>query len=233
MFDRIKKAFSPAARQPAEETASSSHPLHGRASEWAATQGFGFSVDPTGRGVSLEGHVSGRPWRLQLGSPSRDYIRGREIRARAQLRIAEDAAVLVMNRQLKEALERQAYRIYTDNLQTSLGSRLPEEMRWLAIYDEVRWDTLPVEFSARYAIMSARRESAMAWLSPAVVRLILGWPEPAPLAEVPFVMLLRGGKAYLRMEYSPADLATLQQAALIFAAACESAISGFAVDLAL
>ena len=36
---------------------------------------------------------------------------------------------------------------------------------------------------------------------------MLDWPEPAPSAEVPFMMMLLRGKAYLRMEYTPADLA--------------------------
>jgi hypothetical protein len=198
-------------------------------SEWAATQGFGFSVDRTGHGVTLEGEVSGKPWRLQLGSPSRPYIRGEEVRARAELGIDEDVAVVIMNRPLKEALEKQAYHIYTDDLQTSIDSRLPEEMRWLAIYDEVGWDSLPSEFWDRYAVMSGQCNIALAWIGPALARLMMDWPEAAPSAEVPFVMMLLRGKAYLRMEYSPADLATLQHAALIFTNACESAM-GLAVD---
>jgi hypothetical protein len=35
------------------------------------------------------------------------------------------------------------------------------------------------------------------------------------------------GKAYLRMEYMPADLATLQHAAHIFTSACDSALGAF------
>jgi hypothetical protein len=228
MFDRIRKAFSRGAKESGEPAASNSHLLHGPVSEWAATNGFGFAVDRTGQGVSLEGDVSGRPWRLQLGSPSRQYIRGEEVRARAVLGLDDDLAVVVMSRPLKDALERQAYEIYTDNLQTSIDPRLPEEMRWIAIYEEVGWDGLPGEFWDRYAVMSDRRESAMAWIRPSLARQMLDWAEPGPAAEVPFVMLLLRGKAYLRMEYSPPDLATLQQAALIFTSACESALGALA-----
>jgi hypothetical protein len=32
------------------------------------------------------------------------------------------------------------------------------------------------------------------------------WPDTATSAEVPFMMMLLRGKAYLRMEYKPADL---------------------------
>jgi hypothetical protein len=106
-------------------------------------------------------------------------------------------------------------------------------MRWLAIYDEVGWDTLPREFWDRYGVLTDRRETAMAWIDPALARLLLEWPKPAPSPEVPFLVLLLRGKAYLRMEYTPADLGTLQHAALIFTSACESAMRGLAVDLSL
>jgi hypothetical protein len=225
MFNRIKKAFSRSASEPRE--ALPSHSAHGPVSEWAGTQGFAFSVDRTGQGIALEGKVSGKPWRLQLGRPTRNYVFGEEVRARAELGIPEDVAVLVMNRPLKEALEKRAYQIYTDNLQTSVDSTLPEEMRWLAMYDEVGWDTLPAAFWDRYGVLTDRRDDALAWVDPVLADLMMKWPSPAPSAEVPFMVLLLNGKAYLRMEYTPADLLTLQHAALIFTSACESALGAF------
>jgi hypothetical protein len=38
------------------------------------------------------------------------------------------------------------------------------------------------------------------------------------------MLLLLQGKAYLRMEYSPAALPTLQHAALVFTTACDAAL---------
>jgi len=223
MFDRIRKAFSKEPKEPHEREGAPSHLAHGPVSEWAATQGFGFSVDGS-QGIALEGKVSGKPWRLQLGRPTRNYILGEEVRARAELEISGDIAVLVMNRPLKEALEKRAYQIYTDSLQTSVDSTLPEEMRWLAMFDEVGWDSLPREFWERYAVLTDRRENALAWVDPTLADLMLNWPAPAPSAEVPFMVLLLNSKAYLRMEYTPADLGTLQHAAHIFTSACESAL---------
>jgi hypothetical protein len=220
MFDRIRKAFSKAPKESHEGVPSQL--AHGPVSEWAATQGFGFSVDGL-QGIALEGKVNGKPWRLQLGRPTRNYILGEEVRARAELDLDGDVAVLVMNRPLKEALEKRAYQIYTDSLQTSVDSAMPEEMRWLAMFDEVGWDSLPPPFWERYAVMTDRRENALAWVDPSLADLMLNWPAPAPSAEVPFMVLLLNGKAYLRMEYTPADLLTLQHAAHIFTSACESA----------
>jgi hypothetical protein len=224
MFDRIKKAFGREAKTEASPSVMHAGPV----SEWAATRGFGFSVDDTGQNIALEGKVGGRPWRLQLGRPSRNYIFGEEVRARADLGVDESVAVLVINRPLKEALEKRAYDIYTNSVQTSVDSAMPEEMRWLAMYDEVGWDSLPAEFWSRLSVLTDNRDSALALLDPDLAALMTAWPSPGPSAEVPFMVLLLNGKAYLRMEYTPADLATLQHAARIFTTTCESALSAFA-----
>ncbi|HEY8047617.1 MAG TPA: hypothetical protein VIE63_00480 [Ramlibacter sp.] len=223
MFERIKKAFTKEARREAAPSAMHAGPV----SEWAATQGFGFSVDDAGQNIALEGKIGGRPWKLVLGKPTRNYIFGEEVRGRAELGIDEDVAVLIMNRPLKEALEKRAYEMYTNDLQTSVDSSMPEEMRWLAMFDEVGWEDLPEAFWSRLAILSDRRESALAWIDPLLAKLMLEWPASAPSAEVPFIVLLLNGKGYLRMEYTPAELGTLQHAARIFTSACESAIGAF------
>lgn len=231
MFHRIKKALTRRTRpreerEPSASSTPASHLSHGPISEWASTQGFAFSVDGSGRGIVLEGRVSGRPWRFQLGRPTRSYIFGEEVRARAELGLENDPAVIIMNRPLREALEKKAYHIYTDPLQTSVDLKLPEEMRWLALYDEVAWDSLPARFWDRYSVLTDRREAAIAWVNPLLAQLMLDWPFPAPSAEVPFMVLLMRGKAYLRMEYTPAGLSTLRHAALIFTSACEAALGG-------
>lgn len=230
MFDRLKKAFSKEAKesfQPSSQLAST------QVSEWAGTQGFGFTGMEAGKGFSLTGKVSGKPWRMELGRPSRNFIRGEELRARAELGINDDAAVLVMNRPLKEALEKKAYSIYTDSLQTTADPNLPEEMRWLSMYEEVGWDSLPRPFWERYSILADQRENALAFMDAGLADLLLGWPDPAPSAEVPFMLMLLRGKAYLRMEYSPAEMTTLQHAAAVFTSACESALGGLSTDIAL
>jgi hypothetical protein len=223
MFDRLKRAFSREAK-PSELPPSQLMP--GPASEWAAHQGFSLSILDAGQGAVVEGNVSGKPWRMELGKPTRNYIRGEELRARAELGLSDDLAVMIMNRPLKEALERKAYSMITDTLQTTADPNLPEEMRWLAMYDEVGWDSLPPEFWSRYAVLADRREHALAWIDPTFAEQLLNWPIPAPSAETPFMILLLRGKAYLRMEYSPAEMSTLQYAAQVFTSACESAVGG-------
>jgi len=222
MFERIKKAFAREAK-PADVP---SQLAAGPVSEWAATQGFGFSID-AGENIALEGKVGGRPWRIHLGRPTRNYIFGEEVRARGELGIDESVSVLVMNRPLKEALEKRAYEMYTNSLQTSVDTSLPEEMRWLAMFEEVGWESLPDAFWTRLAILTDNRENALKWIDADLAALMTNWPAPGPTAEVPFLALLLNGKAYLRMEYTPAELPTLQHASRIFTAACENALAAF------
>ncbi len=233
MFDRIKKALSgqpkEASAPPLAAAASQIAPV----SEWAATQGFSFSSQGSGQSFSIDGKVAGKPWRMEVGRPSRKYIQGEELRARAELGTSEDVSVMVINRPLKESLEKQAYSMYTDSLQTTADPNLPEEMRWLAMYDEVGWESMPRPFWGRYAVLTDQRDHALAWLDPTLAQLMMEWPAPAPSAQVPFMVLLMRGKAYLRMEHQPSDMASLQHAAQIFTSACESAVGAFSTDLPL
>lgn len=232
MFERIKKAFSREPRDDGKETIGPpSQAAAGAMSEWASTRGFGFSASDNSGALGLEGRVRGKRWRMEVGRPSRNFIRGEELRGRAELGIDEDAAVLVLNRTLKEALDKQAYSAYTDDLQTMANPSLPEEMRWLAMYDEVGWDGLSSPFWERYAVLADRRENALAWIDPVLAAALLDWPTPGPTAETPLMMMLLRGKAYLRMEYRPPNMATLQHATLVFTSACESAIEGLATPV--
>jgi hypothetical protein len=138
-----------------------------------------------------------------------------------------------MNRPLKESLEKRAYAIYTDSLRTTADPSLPEEMRWLAMYDEVGWSSLLPEFWQRYTVLADQREHALAWIDNHLATLLLSWPEPGPDAQAPFILMLLRGKAYLRMQYTPADIATLQHAAVTYTSACAAALAGLSTDIPL
>ncbi len=236
MFDRIKKAFSRDAKEAKESVVPSalSSPQSSLVSEWADGQGYTFSGQSKSKSKSLaiDGKVGGKPWRLEVGTPQRNFIQGEELRARAELGL-QDVSVLVMSRALKNALEKKAYDIYTDELQTMVDPNLPEEMRWLAVYQEVGWDSLPGAFWDRYAVLTDDQDQAKAWINASIASLMLEWPLPEPHAEAPLILMLLRGKAYLRMEYAPAQLHVLQHASRIFTAACESAQGNFGADISV
>jgi hypothetical protein len=230
MFDRLKKVFgkdSTAEKQVSTSTPAAQSGSPDPVSEWAATQGFHFSSLSAGAAFTLQGQSGGKPWRMEVGRPSRKYIQGNELRGRAELGLDPEVLVVLMNRPLKEVLERQAYALYTDTLQTSIDPSLPEEMRLLAMYEETGWDTLPRPFWSRYAVVTDERAHALAWLDPLLAQQLMDWPAPALAGDVPFMLLLLRGKVYLRMQASAGHMPTLQHAAAIFTSACENALGAF------
>ena len=95
------------------------------------------------------------------------------------------------------------------------------------MFEEFGWDSLSRTFWARYAVLGDQKENALAWVDPVLANQLLTWPAPAPGPEVPFMMMVLRGKAYLRMQQSAGDMPTLQHAAQVFTAACESAVGAF------
>ena len=230
MFERLKKVF---VRSEADSPETALPEAASLLSEWANTQGFGYASPGGKAGFVLTGKVRDRSWKLESGPPSRDYIEGEELRARSDLRLNPEVAVLIMNRPFKELLEKRASAMATDSLQTTADPSLPEEMRWLAMYPEVGWSNLVPEFWERYAVLADQRDHAMAWVDRNLAELLLHWPVPGPDAQTPFFLMLLRGKAYLRMQHSADDLATLQHAAVVYTSACDAALAGLGSDIPL
>jgi hypothetical protein len=215
--------LSPQAEQGAGSTLS-------KVSEWASQQGLSYK-DRGGNVYALEGKINGKPWKLEQGQPSRDFIKGIELRARGEMGVNEDVAVLIMTRELKNELDKRAFSLYTDTLQTQVDPHLPEEMRWLSMYEEVGWEELGQVFLDRYAVLADERKNAQSWLSPELAAHLLAWPSSEP--GVPRVMMLLRGKVYLRMQINEGDIPTLEHATRVFTTACEAALAAFSTDLAL
>ena len=201
-------------------------------SEWANMQGLSFAQRSDGRGgYQVEGKVGGKAWRIEQGKPSRDFINGLELRARADLGVRDDVAVMVMTRQLKNDLDKRAFALYTDTLQTIADPNLPEEMRWLSIYEEVGWQSLGDPFLNNYAILADKQEHAKAWVSKELADCLMAWPNLDP--AMPKILMLLRGKAYLRIQCVEGDMPTLEHATTLFTTACELALDGLRTDVAL
>ena len=225
MFDRLKKTLSKEDSPPA---LSSAMGMDDQTIIWGAANGLQAAPTKDGKGFSMAGTTSGKPWTLECGRSSRDYIRGDELRAKAELGVNDEVVALIMNRPLKNALESRAYEMYTDTLQTTADPSLPEEMRWLAMYPEAEWSGMPRPFWNRYVALSDQLEHAVAWIDEDLMSMLVSWPQPGPDDQVPFILMLLRGKAYLRMQYTPGDMLTLEHATKIFAKACSSAVATLA-----
>lgn len=209
MFDRLRKAFSPSA-------ATAARPVTNKeVTRWAASQHLAIVPSATEGHFDLGGDVGGHPWQLECGTPTRDYVRGLELRGRADVGADPDAAVMVLNRSLHEALEGSAYNAITDTLQTTVNANLPEEMRWLAMYEEMTWPGLPASFRQHFAVVAERIEVAQRWIHAPVVSQLLNFLEgehSAARAQSPLVLMLVRSKVYLRMEHTERSLPEIAHA---------------------
>ncbi|MBS7807380.1 hypothetical protein KIH26_07175 [Variovorax sp. PCZ-1] len=185
----------------------------------------------SGKGYSVDGKINGKPWKLEQGKPSRDFIHGIELRARGEMGVRDDVAVMVMSRELKNELDKRAFSLYTDTLQTQVDPHLPEEMRWLSMYEEVGWEELGQVFLDRYAILADEKSNAAQWITSELAGQLLTWPSSEP--GVPRVLMVLRGKVYLRMQINEGDIPTLEHATRVFTTACDAAVAAFSTDLAV
>ena len=224
MFDRLRKALGGFA-SPAPDLG---RPATKRdVSRWAADQQIAI-VTHAGEGAfDLGGDLYGHPWRLECGTPTRDYVHGMELRGRADVGADPDAAVMVINRPLQEILEGTTYTAITDTLQTAISSSLPEEMRWLSMYEEMAWPGLPASFRSHFAVVAERIEHAQRWVHAPVVSQLLNVVEGdggAQRVKSPMVLMLARGKVYLRLEHTQRSLAEIAHARQLLMVAGQSAL---------
>lgn len=215
MFERLRSIFSAGRGSAADKGVVTAAQL----AQWAEGQGWALAFQGEPAQYQLSGSVAGQPWRMESGAPTRDYILGTELRARTDAHVAHDVAVMVISRPLKEELEGRVYGAITDTLQTAVDDSLPQEMRWLSIYEELRWPELPVSFSRLYAVVGDRADHAQRWVNAAVVSHLLLEREQAAQAQAPLLMMLADGKVSLRLQTVARHLPDLQYAAALFTTA--------------
>jgi hypothetical protein len=231
MFERLKNVFTKEKSLEREDSASALAAKHEAdeitSHDWIEAHAAFFKSAAGATNFSMKGVLGNKSWKLERAAAPRNYIVGEELRVRADIDVDAQVTVLVMNRALKELLENRAYALYTDTLETEASPALMEEMRWLALYPEVGWEELPHAFWRRYAVMTSRRPDAHKWLTPEIVDLLTEWPEPAPGADVPFMLMLMRGKTHLRMQWGRADEHLMAHAVQLLISASNGATASF------
>lgn len=222
MLERLRAAFSPFG-------ASGSGGVTARElARWAAGQQLAVEEhDAAGGQFALNGDLAGHPLRLECGPSTRDYVQGLELRGRADVAADPDAAVMVLNRQLHETLEDRAYDAITNTLQTTVNAALPEEVRWLALFEEMAWPGLPASFRRQFVVVAERVDVAQRWVHAPLVSQLLDWQESnqgAARAQSPLVLMLVRGKVYLRMERTQRSLAEAALALQLLRAGAHAAL---------
>ena len=196
-------------------------------SEWAKRRGHGFKRARGDEGFVIDGVLDGKPWRMEWGPPQRDYIQGHELRLRMELALAADAQMLLLSRPLMDTLERQTFEEFTDNVQTQIGTKTPEEMRWLVMFPKVNLATLKT-LRARFGAVASDPVAGLAWIDGPLANMLERATSSFLADEPPFVLMTLRSRAYLRLQLPEPDATIISGALALFETAVAQALSAAA-----
>ena len=194
------------------------------AAGWDGIAPWAESKQYTFRGVQSEGFVvDGRlgatPWRLEWGPSQRPYIQGQELRLRAELGLAADLQVVLMNRHLQEAMEKAVFEQYVEGVQTRIDNQTPPEMRWLVMFSKLSGNEMAA-LRERFVALSSIKLWLQQWLAgPLSNSLSAVQIEPA----TPLVLMIGRGRLMLRTALPDAEVPTLQAWLRVFEIAMREA----------
>ena len=191
--------------------------------DWAKRRGHGFKRARGDEGFVIDGLLEGKPWRIEWGPPQRAYIVGHELRLRMEIDLPSDAQMLVLSRPLMELLERQTFEEFTDNVQTQIGTKTPEEMRWLVMFPKVNLAPFKV-VRQHFGAVASQPDAGLAWIDGPLANMLeraaAGMLGTAP----PFVLMTLRGRAYMRMQLTTPDASTVASALALFETAVTQAL---------
>ncbi len=210
MLDGIKRLFSGA-------TDAATDGWDGVA-PWAKSKQYAFRAVQD-EGFVIDGRLGATPWRLEWGPSHRPYIQGRELRLRAELGLASELQVVVMNRALQEAMEKAVFDQYVEGVQTRIDNQTPPEMRWLVMFPKLPGNDMPL-LRERFCALASVQSWLRHWLDGALSQ---GLAALRIAPEVPLVLMIGRGRLMLRTSVLDADVATLQAWVRLFETAMREA----------
>jgi hypothetical protein len=167
--------------------------------DWAHGRNWLFKRVHDAQGYVVDGKLDGHPVRIEWGPPQRNYVSERELRLRCELGMPDSLQMLIISRNLAERLEDDAYARLTDGRQTEVKLDLPEETRWLTLYDSTDLDEVPM-LGSRLVGVSNRSGLTRRWLEGELglrlLRACTSWLD----ADRPFVLMTLRGRVYLRAQ---------------------------------
>ncbi len=192
-------------------------------SAWAREQGFVFKQVPESAGFAIDGRFDEQPWRLEWGPPQRRYVRSRELRIRMELSLQQEKQMMVLSRSLLDLLEQETFDDFTQGTQTYVGSSVPEEMRWLAMWPRASLSGQR-ELRQQFAALGVMPEVAGSWVEGPLAAQLLLARHGLLRAQPPFMLMCHRGRLYLRMELGEVGVAELAEAVEIFAVAAQQVL---------
>ncbi|HWH81057.1 MAG TPA: hypothetical protein VNU71_02350 [Burkholderiaceae bacterium] len=191
--------------------------------DWAKRRGHGFKRARGEDGFVIDGVLEGRAWRLEWGPSQRHYIEGHELRLRMELALPSDMQMLLLSRPLMDALERLTFEEFTDDVQTQIGTKTPEEMRWLVMFPKVNLGTMKT-LRARFGAVASVPASGLAWIEGPLAHQLEAASTGLLLGDPPFVLMTLRGRSYLRLQLAAPAPADVDAALVLFETAVTQAL---------
>jgi hypothetical protein len=199
MLDVVKRWLSPTPAAAAEAGDRNS------IATWAKGRSLQFRGVREGEGFVIDGQLDATAWRLEWGPSQRPYVAGNELRLRADLGLANDVQVLLLDRPLQERLEKTVFEQYVEGVQTRIDTQTPPEMRWLVMFPKLAGTDLGV-LREHYVGIGSHKAFVRQWLQGALATALSSLPQGP---DHPFVLMISRGRLVLRTALAEPDVATL------------------------
>lgn len=211
MLDGLKRLFSGGTAAPAQDGWEGISP-------WAQSKQYAFR-GVQNEGFVIDGRLGATPWRLEWGPSQRPYIAGQELRIRAELGLPADLQVVLMNRQLQEAMEKAVFEQYVEGVQTRIDNQTPPEMRWLVMYPKLAGSEMPT-LRERFIALSSMKRWLLHWLEGPLSQALAALRVEA---ATPLVLMIGRGRLMLRTALPDSQVGPLQNWLRVFETAMREA----------
>ncbi len=195
---------------------------------WAQRRGDTVKHVRDGSGVVAQYAFNGRAARMEWGPSQRDYMGPRELRVRIELGLPAVLEMMVISRWLAEQLENQAYQRLVEGQQTQVDVNMPEEARWLAMFERVAIDPAYAPLVASYAVLGSSPGYTRRWvegeLATRLARALSHWLA----ADAPLVLMVARGHLLLRTAAPSIDETVLEGVRLLAESAAARALRSVA-----
>lgn len=177
----------------------------GELAPWAQSCQYTFRGVREAEGFVIEGRLGALPWRLEWGPSQRHYISGPELRLRAELGLPSELQAVVLNRPLKERMEKAVFDQYVEGVQTRIDNETPPEMRWLVMFQPLAGSDMGA-LKERWVALGSVKPFVIQWLEGALADVLAKLPGDPKNAVV---LMIGRGRLALRVAQplpTPAEL---------------------------
>jgi hypothetical protein len=160
------------------------------------------------------------PWRMEWGPSKRHYITQQELRLRSEPVFDKDLQLLLINRCLKDHMERSVFELFVEGVQTRIDTATPPEMRWLVLLPTVPGCEVP-GLGADWVAVASHKAALLQWVAGGLPNALA---QCTADASQPVVLMVSRGQLSLRTELVEADLGRLQDWSRFFETALHAAV---------